>query len=115
MRRVASDSAGASQHSICATHVSPGRRQARAGVWPFGRRPRFSPSWWFNVTTAPDPQYVLISRPSGNLLGEFRTLDEAKAVRAQYVALDARNAEAIEIVYDDGTDEPASHTLSRAS
>ena len=52
-----------------------------------------------------DPMYVLISRPSGNLLGEFSTRAEAEAVRREYVALDKRNADALEIVFDDGTDD----------
>ncbi len=58
-----------------------------------------------------EPEYVLVSRPSGNLLGEYRTLAEAEAVLAQYVALDPRNADAIAIVFDDGSDEPARSAL----
>lgn len=49
--------------------------------------------------------YVLISKPSGNLLGEYATRAEAEAVRLEYVAVDERNAEALEIVFDDGTDD----------
>jgi len=64
-----------------------------------------------------EPAYVLFSRPSGNLLGEYRTLAAAEAVRAECIALDPRNADALEIVFDDGTDdEPARETaLPRAS
>lgn len=64
-----------------------------------------------------EPMYVLVSRPSGNLLGEYLTRAEAEAVRREYVALDERNAEALEIVFDDGTDDaPASESeLPRAS
>jgi hypothetical protein len=58
-----------------------------------------------------EPEYVLVSRPSGNLLGEYPTLEEAEAVRAEYVALDPRNADAIAIVFDDGSDEPAGDAL----
>lgn len=60
--------------------------------------------------------YVLVSRPSGNLLGEYPTLAEAEAVRERYVALDPRNADALEIVFDDGLDdEPGDRELPRAS
>jgi len=52
-----------------------------------------------------EPMYVLISKPSGNLLGEYPTRAEAEAVRLEYVAIDERNAEALEIVFDDGTDD----------
>ena len=63
-----------------------------------------------------ETEYVLVSRPSGNLLGEYRTLAEAEAVRAEYVALDPRNADAISIVFDDGSDEPAGNAaLPQAS
>ncbi len=60
--------------------------------------------------------YVLVSTPSGNLLGEYRTLAEAEAARDQYVALDRRNADALEIVFDDGRDDaPTDRELPRAS
>lgn len=63
-----------------------------------------------------DPEYVLVSRPSGNVLGEYPTLAEAQAVRAEYIALDQRNADAISIVFDDGSDEPAGNAaLPQAS
>jgi hypothetical protein len=62
---------------------------------------------WFNVTMNAEPEYVLVSRPFGNLLGEYPTLEEAEAVRQEYIALDPRNADAIAIVFDDGSDEPA--------
>jgi hypothetical protein len=39
-----------------------------------------------NVIMTDKPEYVLVSRPSGNLLGEYPTLGEAEAVRAEYVA-----------------------------
>jgi hypothetical protein len=58
-----------------------------------------------------EPEYVLVSRPSGNLLGEYPTLAEAEAVRAEYVALDPRNADAIAVVFDDGSDEPVADAL----
>ena len=65
---------------------------------------------------APEPFYVLLSRPSGNLLGEYLTLAEAEAVLAEYVALDPRNADALEIIFDDDTDdEPAAAQVSAAS
>lgn len=62
-----------------------------------------------------EPEYVLVSRPSGNLLGEYVTLAEAEAVRSKYVALDPRNAGAIAIVFDDGSDEPTAEALPQAS
>jgi hypothetical protein len=51
-----------------------------------------------------EPMYVLVSTPSGNLLGEYATRAEAEAVRLEFIALDERNADALEIVFDDGTD-----------
>jgi len=48
------------------------------------------------------PAYVLVSTTSGNLLGEYPTRAKAEAVRDEYVRLDARNADALEIVFDDG-------------
>lgn len=63
-----------------------------------------------------ETMYVLISKPSGNLLGEYPTLVQAEAVRDACVALDARNAAALEIVFDDGSDDaPSEGTLSKAS
>ena len=60
--------------------------------------------------------YVLVSTPSGNLLGEYPTLEQAQAARDQYVAIDPRNADALEIVFDDGRgDEPGASQLPRAS
>ena len=57
-----------------------------------------------------------VSTPSGNLLGEYSTLAEAEAARREYVALDARNADALEIVFDDGRDDaPGDDRLPRAS
>jgi hypothetical protein len=68
------------------------------------------------VTVDTEPTYVLLSRPTGNLLGEFPTRAEAEAAREQYVALDARNADVLEIVFDDGRgDEPVDDELPRAS
>lgn len=60
--------------------------------------------------------YVLISKPSGNLLGEYPTLTQAEAVRNEYVALDERSAAAHAIVFDDGShDAPRRAKLPRAS
>lgn len=64
----------------------------------------------------PEPMYVLLSTPTGNLLGEFPTRAEGEAARERYVALDARNAHALEIVFDDGRGgAPADDELPRAS
>lgn len=63
-----------------------------------------------------EPVYVLVSTPSGNLLGEYPTLADAEPARDQYVALDARNADALEIVFDDGRDDgPTDRELPKAS
>ncbi len=60
--------------------------------------------------------YVLVSTPSGNLLGEYPTLAQAEAARDQYVALDPRNADALDIVFDDGRDDaPTDRELPQAS